>query len=1405
MKRKKYLLLFIISFCILISKPYALTIRETMDEFDEYSTIEEGSIVIGATRFSPDNIITASKAAEAGVNDAMLHVLRTGTTEGYQTPKVYYYVDSYVGWFYIDSENQVQTVTDEEELENLSKLDIYYVDNQEKVLEVDYPHDDIKEDTLPKGVIYKDKKLYINATIEKVEFKTIDEKKVSYLMDKTTSSFIEDIRSCFTVNNNKITDYDPSCGNDLIIPTEINGITITSIGPNAFKNTNLVNVVIPNTITSIGDNAFANNNLEKVIIKDKYSQEEFTNYGNNIFGEFNNVIYDNILTRILNNLDNDYVIKYYKNFDINVFLDKNDDGYTLGGYIVNSLIKKVENNGYSKKYEYCGDSCDYFERLELDEVKKLYGISIEKIDELKYKVSIQNYDNNKINKTSKIIDVSVKESGIKSNNDIVTEAMNNLELYNRFDYLLGNGIRHTRNKNIQDIEDIYNIDIILSRLGGGTLDWENHEMISDNWATRTYYLKDDVLYQHEVLEVIGKTNSYLPNEIVNDYENIDIYIEHILNLFEEKSNVTNYEIQINDDGSIYKENNSYLNYDTAITYQIKIYDKTYLEDWSIYFFDYYEDQYDENGYTKASCFEFNNGTITDYDGTCGINVRIPNAINGMDVLEIGNNVFSSMQLNSIRLPNNIQKIGNYAFNSNQLTSIELPNELVTIENYAFSYNKIENIQFGNNLEKIGDSAFIGNKIKNLEIPTNIKIIGERAFQYNKIETLILQNGIEEIAREAFAQNKINQLNLPNTLKKLGSGAFTNNQLSDENAFIYNRKLDESTNTYTSNYEELNSYAGANRDNVVIPNEVTSIDEYAFYDCDIKKVKLPSSLKSIGMSAFFENELTSVDLPYGINTIGGYAFYHNKLTSIDLPYGINTIGGYAFANNKLTFVVVPDSLTQIGNSIFNENDFEGENSFIYTKNENNRIDYTTLAGYYNKSYEVDELVIPNTVKTIKSNAFSNISINKLIIPYGVEEIGDYAFREATIKETSIPKSVNKIGVGVFSTNYNLSENKDKDFVYARNEDGTIDKTILMGYNGYLNDGKLILPEGIVEIRENVFYNKYNLNEVILPSTLKKIGNSAFEYSYQLNKVTFNDGLETIGNNAFYLTNLTNINLGNNLQSIGENAFANNYNLVTVNIGDSSVDIGANAFINNPNTTSVTLGNNIKSIGDYAFYNNNIGEINIPGTVKTIGDYAFYLNNLTHITLNEGLENIGDYAFYENGNIKNITIPRSVTEIGDGAFNWNIENVNILGKESANDFNYLGNNSFGYNATVIYELFEPKLELPTTPITIYKYDSSYNIIRTYEITNITYMFVENSNKTYNLKMLISGNKTSDDLGNENKDTVDTTFHLLRESDGNTHEMKNQSLPGIQVGDSFTDYEIIFYNLPRDNFRLELFSQN
>ena len=107
--------------------------------------------------------------------------------------------------------------------------------------------------------------------------------------------------------------------------------------------------------------------------------------------------------------------------------------------------------------------------------------------------------------------------------------------------------------------------------------------------------------------------------------------------------------------------------------------------------------------------------------------------------------------------------------------------------------------------------------------------------------------------------------------------------------------------------------------VDIDNGITSIEDYAFYNCkSLTSVTIPNSVTSIEDCAF-ENctSLTRVTIPDSVTKIGSYAFEDcTSLTSVNIPNSVTSIGDYAFSGcTSLTSITIPNSVTSFGKSIF----------------------------------------------------------------------------------------------------------------------------------------------------------------------------------------------------------------------------------------------------------------------------------------------------------------------------------------------------------------------------------------------------------------------------------------------------------------------------------------------------------
>lgn len=153
-------------------------------------------------------------------------------------------------------------------------------------------------------------------------------------------------------------------------------------------------------------------------------------------------------------------------------------------------------------------------------------------------------------------------------------------------------------------------------------------------------------------------------------------------------------------------------------------------------------------------------------------------------------------------------------------------------------------------------------------------------------------------------------------------------------------------------------------------------------------------------------------------------------------------------------------------------------------------------------------------------------------------------------------------------------------------------------------KLVLPEGVTELKETAIYSNDYLEEIILPESLTTLSRSCFGYNDVLNNLVIPAGV---------------------------------------------TEIPASCFSNCEALTNLTIKGQYTSIGNGAFYKVPIAEITIPGSCKTIGEYAFQLcPELTTVTLEEGVETLLDGAFRECHKLTSISLPESLQTIDANVF-------------------------------------------------------------------------------------------------------------------------------------------------------------
>ena len=188
-------------------------------------------------------------------------------------------------------------------------------------------------------------------------------------------------------------------------------------------------------------------------------------------------------------------------------------------------------------------------------------------------------------------------------------------------------------------------------------------------------------------------------------------------------------------------------------------------------------------------------------------------------------------------------------------------------------------------------------------------------------------------------------------------------------------------------------------------------------------------------------------------------------------------------------------------------------------------------------------------------------------------------------------------------------------------------------------------GSVSIPQEVYYDGKNY-----PVTA--IGSQAFEACSKLTSITIPNSVTSIGNYAFQNCNgLTSITIPNSVTSIGGMAFYGCSGLTSVTIPNSVTSIGNSAFERYSGLTSVTIPNSVTSIGSCAFddtpwYNNQPNGLVYIG--KILYKYKGTMPENSTVVLDEETTSISGYAFSGCKGLVSITIPNSVTSIGNEAF-------------------------------------------------------------------------------------------------------------------------------------------------------------
>ena len=341
-------------------------------------------------------------------------------------------------------------------------------------------------------------------------------------------------------------------------------------------------------------------------------------------------------------------------------------------------------------------------------------------------------------------------------------------------------------------------------------------------------------------------------------------------------------------------------------------------------------------YSSSSGVLFDKAKVTllQFPEGLGGNYTISNG-----VTTIGAGAFeNSFNLTGVTIPATVTSIGVYAFNDcNSLMNIT-----VAASNPAFSspggvlFNKAQatllhfpgalggSYTISNGVTTIGEGAFEDCfNLTGVTLPASVTSLGSSAFSYcNNLTAIYFQGNSPTPTNDSsvFAGDNIGVVyyqpgttgwgprqdltGLPAVLSNLsfyGDFAYTTSDgtitiagYTGSGAVVV---IPTTTiNGYPVTGIGTNAFESANLTSVTIGTNVTSIGDYAFYNCSsLTSVAIGTNVTSIGVDAFGGcTSLTSVTIPASITSISDFAFWDcTGLTSVTIPASVTSIGNYSF--------------------------------------------------------------------------------------------------------------------------------------------------------------------------------------------------------------------------------------------------------------------------------------------------------------------------------------------------------------------------------------------------------------------------------------------------------------------------------------------------------------------------------
>lgn len=307
--------------------------------------------------------------------------------------------------------------------------------------------------------------------------------------------------------------------------------------------------------------------------------------------------------------------------------------------------------------------------------------------------------------------------------------------------------------------------------------------------------------------------------------------------------------------------------------------------------------------------------------------------------------------------------------------------------------------------------------------------------------------------------------------------------------------------------------------------------------------------------------------------------------------------------------------------------------------------------------------------------------KIIFSDGITEISDgFGYQFESLTHIELGNTITSIAGGNFTT-----------FLGTKLEFPASLKAIQGGtFSSCPNLTEIVFHEGLQEIQGGTLNGFQSLDSVVFPLSLNLLSSGAFAGA-KINNVEIGSTDSMISSSGIYIPSCKNLIIrGGTID--GTSGTISLSVLENLTLKSAVKFIGKSHFSPCFDTLkSVTIENGIAEIPPSCFSNcSKITEITIPASITSIGESAFSGTSLKNLEIPNGVQTIGKSAF-SNTRLVSVSVPASVTTIGENAFVAQATTNVTLNKKT----NEISGSPWGATGTITWLIRATRLEVTHMP--------------------------------------------------------------------------------------------------------------